>query len=387
MSEHPSRDLLERYARNGLRGEELLSLDDHLAGCPECRAHLAPSPARAARAWQSSLAAEHLAYAQIEAYADDALTAQERQDVDAQAASCRPCADELTDLRLFRGRNHRPPAAWWIAVAATVITVSTSVLLWPRRQPPRGTDVVATATVPPVRPPEPELHVLRDAKTTFVLAADGSVQGLRPRDADTVRQLRAGVVAGAAIFAEVGGGGDTLRGEETSRSGLVIEQPRGFVLDDRPELRWSDRESDAVYVVAVFDHASRAVAGSGELTTKSWRPDRPLRRNETYDWQVTRRRGDEVTSAPSPPAAPARFRVVSAPGMEEIRSARAAKSHFLAALAYAREGMIGEALREIDRLGLRNPDSLLIHELRIALERAARADHHHPLPINTNADQ
>jgi hypothetical protein len=73
--------------------------------------------------------------------------------------------------------------------------------------------------------------------------------------------------------------------------------------------------------------------------------------------------------------------------LEEIRRADAAKSHLLKALAFTREGMIGDAKREVDALSALNPSSPLIRQLHATLSAASAAGRHQPLPTTTNADQ
>ena len=389
MIDHPPETLLRAYVRNELRGDELLRIDDHLAACIECRAVLGILPASARRAWEASLTGEHIAYDRLEAYVDGTLVAGESGDVDAHRALCGRCAAEIADLQQFRRHDRGLEVRRWMAgAAAAVAVIVISIVLWSARRPEERPVVTAagshSAAIPP---PAPAGSIIRDARTSFALAPNGMVNGLPPRAAETLRQLRAGIVAGAAIFSDVQVGRDALRGPGRPAGDLRVEQPLGFVLDDRPEFRWSDR-AGGVYVVEVFDRSYHLAARSGELTTTTWRPAAPLPRAQTYEWQVRRRRGKEEASAPAPPAAPARLHVVSREGVEEIRKGQAEGSHLLAALAYAREGMIADAKREADALGALNPASPLIEQLRTTLSNSAASPmRHQPLATTTNADQ
>jgi hypothetical protein len=261
------------------------------------------------------------------------------------------------------------------AIAAAAIVVIVSGILLRRPQENDGPPVVtntATSTIVRPAPPREPVRVIRDAGSAFPLQADGSVGGLSPVDAETLRQLRAGIVSSAAIFADVGRGRDVLRGDDLPGDPLRIETPRGFVVDDRPEFRWSDPQPRATYRVSVVDSSYHVVARSDDLTTQAWRPATPLERNETYEWQVQRRMGDSVTSAPAPPAPSARFRIVSRNGAEEIRKAQLASSHLLLALAYARAGMLHEASAAVDELRVLNPESPVVRELQSTLSLTIR---------------
>ncbi len=372
MSNHPTGELLDRYHRNDLRGPELLRVDDHIAECAVCRSRIAISAASAAAAWDTSLSGDHLTYDELEAFVDGRLDRDGRAGVAAHTAVCGDCADALDDLA---GRaSPRPgglkPALRWGAIAAAAIVVIVSGILLLRPQEHDGPTVVtntATNTIARPAPRRKPVQVIRDAGSAFPLEADGSVRGLSPVDAETLRQLRAGIVSSAAIFADVGRERDVLRGDDLPGDQLRVETPRGFVVDDRPEFRWSDPQPRATYRVSVVDSSYRVVARSDELTSQTWRPATPLERNETYEWQVQRRMGDSITSAPAPPAPSARFRITGKNEAEEIRRAQLANSHLLLALAYARAGMLHEAKAAVDELRALNPESPVVRELQSTL--------------------
>lgn len=376
MSDHPTGELLDSYRSNGLRGPELLRIDDHIAGCAVCRSRIAVSSASAAAAWDASFSADHLAYDELEAFVDGTLDRDPRAGVAAHTAICRECADTLDDLRLLRGRK-RFGTVGAVAAAAIIVIVS-GILLW--RPPQNDSPPVVTNTVTntdtntivrPALPGRPS-PVIRDAGAAFPLEADGSVRGLSPVDAETLRQLRAGIVPSAAIFADVERGRDVLRGDDLPADLLRVETPRGVVVDDRPEFRWSDPQPGATYRVSVVDGSYRVVARSDELTSQTWRPATPLAGDKTYEWQVRRRMGDSITSAPAPPAPSARFRIVSKSGADEIRKAQLANSHLLLALAYTRAGMLHEAKAAVDQLRALNPEWPVVRELQSTLSLTIR---------------
>jgi len=372
MSDHPTGELLDSYRRNDLRGPELLRIDDHIAGCAVCRSRIAVSSASAAAAWDASFSADHLTYDELEAFVDGTLDRDPRAGVVAHTAICRECADTLDDLRLLRGRK-RFGTLGAVAAAAIIVIVSGILLRRPQQNdsPTVVTNTVTNTIVRPALPAQPS-PVIRDAGAAFPLEADGSVRGLSPVDAETLRQLRAGIVSSAAIFADVERGRDVLRGDDVPDDHLRVETPRGVVVEDRPEFRWSDPQPGATYRVSVVDKSYRVVARSDELTSQTWRPATPLARDKTYEWQVKRRMGDSITSAPAPPAPSARFRIVSKSGADEIRKAQLANSHLLLALAYTRAGMLHEAKAAVDQLRTLNPEWPVVRELQSTLSLTIR---------------
>jgi hypothetical protein len=82
-------------------------------------------------------------------------------------------------------------------------------------------------------------------------------------------------------------------------------------------------------------------------------------------WQVRAWRGEEMVSAPAPPAPPARFEIAGeqvAARVEQLRSAPHA-SHLLAAALCASEGLKEEAAAEMQALERENPGSALVGSL------------------------
>ncbi len=109
-TEHISARELERYHQRVLSPEEMLSADDHLTGCRECRQRLAeveqlPSAFASLRAdlrAEAEAELDHLAYEQLAAYVDETLDDVEREIVESHLSVCPPCEREMTHLRAFR---------------------------------------------------------------------------------------------------------------------------------------------------------------------------------------------------------------------------------------------------------------------------------------------
>ena len=324
MSEHPAPDVLARFARAELRGSELLAVDDHVAECAVCRAQLQSmgTVSLAADAWRSALAED-------------------------------------------RNRTAAPRRMWLgLAAAAAIIAVVTTVLL--TRQPERLQ--VKPSPGSTTRVPPHEDATIRDDGVTFHLSADGTVAALNATAAGTLQQLRRGVIPGATIAVQFAPQAERLRGGRPE-SGLAVTGPFGVIADDQPEFAWRDDDDPAKYKVDVVDLSYRRIAGSGEIAKRTWRPAKPLPRNITLEWQVTRHRGGRTSVSPEPPDPPARFRVISDSASHELRDAQAKRSHLLAALVYAREGMIDDAHGELAKLAALNPRSPLLQQLLATLDQ------------------
>ena len=89
---------------------ELLSINDHLAGCVTCRA-LVEEPGNLGAAYSFAHAllgedrgesAPHLSYEQVEAYIDGELSEQDRNIVDIHLETCRDCETDVDDLKQTR---------------------------------------------------------------------------------------------------------------------------------------------------------------------------------------------------------------------------------------------------------------------------------------------
>lgn len=110
MSDHLSEQQIERYAGRSLTAVELLTADEHLAECAECREKARASAGLSTGA--SSLHAglttpdveepEHPDYEQLEGYVDGTLGAVDREIVEGHLEFCESCAADVAELRPFR---------------------------------------------------------------------------------------------------------------------------------------------------------------------------------------------------------------------------------------------------------------------------------------------
>src|SRR5438445_4142619 len=108
MSEHLSQSHIDRYRERQLSPTELLSVDDHIAACADCRGVLERAAAGSESAGPDVADRSripdigHLTYDQFAAYVDRTLAQEERETLDRHLSECRSCAAELEDLTGFR---------------------------------------------------------------------------------------------------------------------------------------------------------------------------------------------------------------------------------------------------------------------------------------------
>jgi hypothetical protein len=122
VTEHFTSAQIANWRRRNLAPAELLTADDHLAGCVECRRLVESALDNDAMGLYAGLAegaavGQHLSFDQSAAYVDGLLTGAERRMIEDHLASCARCAPLATDLRAFRNeiakdleREYRPRA-------------------------------------------------------------------------------------------------------------------------------------------------------------------------------------------------------------------------------------------------------------------------------------
>ena len=333
MPEHLSGDEAGRYRRQAVSAAELLRIDEHLAACPACRTILASADdLDSLAALLTSADLTHLEYEQLAAYADRTADAIDRELVDTHVADCALCRRELQDLQKF-ARKPRHIARWAIAAAAAIL--------------------IAIFVTIPRRDANRSLVTLTDAGRQVTLRSDGQLTGLphlSPAQQQAIaRALTNGELPQAPNVAALRGSRHTILGATDPRSELQPIAPLGcIVVDDRPTLEWNQLPGVTRYRAELFDSHFHPVAASSVLRETRWTVDVPLRRGETYVWQVTAFANDREITAPAPPAPMARFGVLDAPRAKEIGrlASQQPPSHLALGIAYAEAGALPDAERE-----------------------------------------
>jgi anti-sigma factor RsiW len=412
MREHLSEREIARYCERRIQPEVLLQVDDHLSQCPDCRARLASaidldaafrgttSPRLAgsgedAAFPNASVRPEHVTYEQLEAFLDGQASGAEKEALRAHLDSCRVCAGELRDMSDFKaelnasGKKGAKAGDGWRAKfaalrltpsrvvlalalsAAIVLAVALerkSVSLAPPRTTPSAGDVPANADGP--KAGRSEQH------TASLSSFEAGIDWLPPQErASVLLAYSHQMISAPEVLAQLRGRQQTLLGEPRPGQPFEVFAPLGeVVLEMRPIFRWQPLSGAIGYTVAIFDANLNPVQSSPSLRATQWTPNRPLKRGQIYQWQVTATLGDgnSVTS-PKPPSPEAKFKV-----LDQIKADQLAQfqidhpeSHVAMGILYAQAALLERGEHELQLVSLNDPNHDLaqnllksIHEIR-----------------------
>lgn len=339
---------IERFSRQALTADALVSVADHVASCEACRGRVAVAldADRAEEALEAALGLpdRHVSEADVHADVGGRLGRLRRRDVEAHAAECCRCAEEIRDLQQFArdeaGKNmRRRIGPWWYSgLAAAAIPLA---ILLPG----------VFRTAPPAL-----LLALNDGPGRVQVDRRGAVLGLAlsPGDAGTVRDAVLNRrLAAPEHIAALGRDRGELRGEAPAASFRVLAPVATAVAAERPAFRWTALANRTVYTVRVRDTTSDATITSPPLEALEWIPEAPLTRGHIYEWQVETAAGGGDRIAPLPPDPPAAFAVLSAE--VAARLAAAPDSHLVRGILYANAGALDAARQELEALAAQNP--------------------------------
>jgi predicted anti-sigma-YlaC factor YlaD len=393
-AEDPLYVYLESYVDGQLQGHDLAMFESHLSSCPSCasearalkdlRAKLsregeitpkekrAPIRLRAAYVWKNprkrlalGLAAAFICIlglvlaaivmignqfralrSQIATLQQEAAERQqansEQSEIAAQLAELRQRHDQLLDLYQSQAREldelkHRDAGAAFVSGKRNAPTMGTALSI-------------------------------NDGSHAVKLDPNGRVTGLGSLP-DRYRELvKAALESGRPKtptrlkLDEMGG---TSMGESPDSESFRVVSPVGVaVLDDRPILKWRALADVANYTVTISDSGFKQIV-SGVATTDNWTPPQPLPPGCLYYWQVrTVRDGKEIV-APPVTSPPARFLVLGARDLDQLKRARQehSDSHLLLGVIYARLGLIDNSIEEFQALHQQNPGSAVIQQI------------------------
>jgi len=314
---HPTEFELRRYADGTLDADDLLRVDEHLAGCDFCRDYAASF--------------------------DDT----ERRVASVAAADRLAAAAAAGDVPWGATR--------WLSDAAAVLIAGTAV--WrisqsSRQAPPSPAQVVSPNTV--AGPKEPALDALTESERAIV-----------------ERAVTTGELPRAEVLAALNPPPSVLMGSPQAAPSFATVRPAGVVVDeDRPTFEWTPAGSAAEYRVAIFDPMFNKVAESPWLRdTTGWTPDRPLPRGATFAWQVVAKVGGRDITVPSPPRREARFQITSADDHHQLANLRTriGDSPLTLAVLLADAGLLDDAAQALARAHAADPTSAAVTRLDASL--------------------
>ena len=363
---HPSSLELAMYATRELQPAELLSVDDHLERCLECRAVVAGQLAFGRLELDDGEL--HLSYEELlslaEEFADTADLELYRQHI----ADCPMCAAELKDLQLTI-RRPKPVvrSRWWIPATAAIAAGLMLAAFMIRKPAESHISKLDSA---------PMFSVIRDGKLQLSVDTQGRLLGGAFNESDSqmiVNALRKGDVGIDPATAAWSHGREALLDGKPESAGPSVIGPIGETVEqDRPLLRWKPVRNATAYHVEIYDSNFNEVAGSGELSLHEWQPKRPLARGRVYSWIVSARvRGEEIRF-PQPPDAEAKFEVLNSAAATEIARVRTNSSKLLLAITASRYGLWTEAENAIGQIATENPESQSIKTLQKSISSQSK---------------
>jgi hypothetical protein len=291
--------------------------------------------------------------------------------------TCEAARDELAaqaaELPANQARGSRPGwQAWFVpwrvaaftglgiaVIVTAVIAVRTRVIS--RRTPQvqnGGTAFTGSTTTGGTEANFPELAALSSTEQAAVSQAIGGRMISYPADLGALR-----------------GKTGTLLGSSTSSSPearfQVLEPLGEVVIDASPVFRWQTLAGAGSYSVDVFDSNTNPVQSGSPRRAPQWKPPRPLKRGQTYEWQVTAAMRDgKSVIAPSFPQPKAKFRVLDEAKANELEQFRQAHpdSHLILGILYAQAGVLKTGERELAQVPANSRDfdlaQHLLHSLR-----------------------
>lgn len=388
MPEHLSAEEITSYRQRRTPPEELLRVDDHISQCAECRERLfSPSELGALDRYlkrsdvvsQVAPRSEHLSYEQLEAFVDGKMSSPTRKGVEAHLRACQLCADEARDLNTFKvelkasavgTKGWGPFFRRWLTLqriafaiaTAAVIVLAIDVARW-RSGPSKESPSVLTAKSS--LPNKETLEVINQLPVNDQSAIREAVFQERIKSPDVLGGLRAKQ--------------QTLLGELQENTQFEVLSPVGEVVpDELPVFQWKPTAKARSYSVTISDTHLKQVESSGPLKAMKWTPKHPLKRGETYVWQVTALLdGGKVVSAPSPPSPEAKFKVLDQGKMDEITRFQEAhpESHIALGILCAQAGLLEKAEHELELVPQNDPEHELAGKLLKRIQELRQPAH------------
>lgn len=412
---------------------------NHIALCEECRELVfSEQKTRAAvKTFRADLSrhadSDHIHYEELARCVDNGLSQTDREIIESHIEICEPCAAELADLRAFKAEMttypeiERKPAGsgtLWekiiaslrapsyrvpiqLAAVATVVVlcVSIATLLLLKETPGPHSEIGEIQHTDGATPSPKEPDAMQPPQTTSpapvalvagiaaeiaetisdgggVLAIDteGKLTGLESLPAAYQKEVRTALtnkrVETPSDLRELIGKTGVLMGTADSGLAFSLIGPAGTIVRiDKPTFRWKPLSGATSYVVAIYDSGFNLVASSESQIGTEWSSVIPLKRGETYSWQVTAIKDGKELVSPAPPAPDAKFKILDASKTKEIDQAKRTypNSHLVLGVLYERAGLLDDAEREFKSVTNANPKSQTARKLLNDLKSLRRS--------------
>ncbi len=165
-----------------------------------------------------------------------------------------------------------------------------------------------------------------------------------------------------AFVAELQREDGNLRGAASDAKNAVLSPDAQAVRSSQPTFNWRKFAADGEeYVVTIYDEDFNLVAVSPNLRGAKWQSNVPLKRGKFYKWQVTAGKSTESYAA--------QFKVLDANALARLKAIENAAPHspLVRGIGYAAEGLLTEAVRELEKAVRENPRDGLSKKLKNSL--------------------
>jgi hypothetical protein len=334
----------------------------------------------------------HLTHEDLQAYLEGRLPPARLKHCGTHLDSCEACRAELEDLRTFksdlagfprsepdrrglkRGMRRRRLTLPQAAAVATIVVAAISAVLWWGRERPRVNKTSVAVTIPHSLAPVPTAGIpTRDTRLADEIAALPA--DVRPAVAEAIQHGKLRLPTDLSQFR---GHAHTLLGAPEANTGFALLGPFGeTIAETRPEFRWQPLPGAIRYSVAIVDAGLHPVQRSPALRTTGWRPRRPLRRGQTYLWQVTATlRGGSTVVASGPPSPEALLRIIPYKLADELAQFRQGheEAHLVLGALYAQAGMLTESADELRKVPSGDSSYSTARTLLVSLPSASPDD-------------
>ena len=318
----------------------------------------------------------HLTQEDLEAYLEGRSPPARLKQCQSHLDSCEACRAELEDLRTFkselagfsrsppdrrereRGRRRRKFPLPQAAAGATVVVAAISAILWWELGRPR-VHKTPVAAVPALTAAVPALtHSAVPVSTAGIQTRDTLADEIAALPADVRPAVSDAIQHGKlqlpADLSQIRAHAQSNVGAPEANTGFALLSPFGEAISEtRPEFRWQPFAGAVRYSVTIVDAGLHPVQHSPKLRTTGWRPRRPLRRGQTYLWQVTATlRGGSTVVASALPFPEALLRIIPAKLADELTQFRRGheEAHLVLAALYAQAGMLTESADELRKV-------------------------------------
>jgi hypothetical protein len=426
VTDHISETDMQAFCSGVLPAADAILCAEHLEICPECSRvfeRISSSIAASKIAGkhfrpETFIVGKHPDYETIGDYLDKKLSWSELESIKLHLEICRECSQEVESLREFRqslekelssDRPRRgfigklisilrkprfPNPVYVFGVVSVLILLSLMTTMIYRQRsrdlnephhamttPPsfiidRGRPQPSSSPMP-VRPVKVDrrnagnvtsdkTEIIYDNGKRFIISYEGAsirIGNLAPElREDAAKVLQGRSIVDPAFLEDVTQPDANVRGTGEKNKVHLLSPLGTLIVEDRPVLKWKPAEGANGYVVDIVDERFNPIAQSPRLESTEWQVDESLKRDAIYQWQVTAFKGEERIDDRLNQVG--KFKVVSERKVDELRRARKKyTTSFELLIFYLREGFIEEAVKELQEIRARNPDSRLVDKI------------------------